>query len=359
MKPHNISPNFWRSKRVLLSGHTGFKGSWLCLWLQSLGAEVCGLALPPPTKPSLFTDAKVSSGIRNEILDICNFDAVDFVFQSFRPEIVIHMAAQPLVRFSYQEPIKTYATNVMGTVHILEASRRAKSVKSILNVTTDKCYDNREWVWGYREDERMGGHDPYSSSKGCSELISSAYRRSFLETEGIGLATARAGNVIGGGDWAQDRLIPDIISSLLKDEILEIRNPSAIRPWQHVLEPLCGYLILAEKLFLKEGDAAGAWNFGPRDEDTKSVKWVVENLSAKWGAATNSKLPLGHQPHEANFLKLDISKARLKLGWQPKWSLDTALNKIVDWQQSWCNHEDMRAKCITQIDEYNATEVLS
>ena len=353
MKLTNISPIFWRSKRVLISGHTGFKGSWLSIWLQSLGAEVCGLALAPPTKPSLFTEAKVSNGMRNEIVDIRNFEAVDFVFQSFRPEIVIHMAAQPLVRLSYHEPMETYATNVMGTVHILEAARRAKSVRAIVNVTTDKCYENREWLWGYREDEPMGGHDPYSSSKGCSELISSAYRRSFLETQGIGLATARAGNVIGGGDWAQDRLIPDILKSFLKDEVVEIRNPSAIRPWQHVLEPLSGYLILAERLFLKESDAAGAWNFGPRDEDTKSVKWIVENLSAKWGATTSTKLSAGQQPHEAHFLKLDISKARQQLGWQPKWSLDTALDKIIDWQKSWCAGKNMRAKCIAQISEYN------
>ena len=353
MKPRNISPIFWQSKRVLISGHTGFKGSWLSLWLQSLGAEVCGLALAPPTKPSLFTEAKVSNGIRNEIVDIRDFEAVEFVFQSFCPEIVIHMAAQPLVRLSYQEPIETYATNVMGTVHILEASRRAKSTRAIVNVTTDKCYENREWVWGYREDEPMGGYDPYSSSKGCSELISSAYRRSFLETQGIGLATARAGNGIGGGDWAQDRLIPDILRSLLKEEVVEIRNPSAIRPWQHVLEPLSGYLLLAEKLFLKEGDFAGAWNFGPHNDDTKSVKWIVDNLNTKWGVVTRSKLQPGQQPHEAHFLKLDISKAKQQLGWEPKWSLDTALDKIIDWQKSWCAGEDMRAKCITQISEYN------
>jgi CDP-glucose 4,6-dehydratase len=358
MKSTDFSPIFWRSKRVLISGHTGFKGSWLSLWLQSMGADVCGVALAPPTEHSLFTEAKVANGIRHEIVDIRNFDSVDFVFQSFRPEIVIHMAAQPLVRLSYKEPIETYATNVMGTVHILEASRRAKSVSAIVNVTTDKCYENKEWMWGYREDEPVGGHDPYSSSKGCSELISSAYRKSFFETQGIGIATARAGNVIGGGDWAQDRLIPDILRSLCKEEVVEIRNPNAIRPWQHVLEPLSGYLLLAEKLFLKERDVAGAWNFGPLDEDTKSVKWIVENLSAKWGAVTNSKLQPGQHPHEAHFLKLDISKAKQQLGWQPKWSLDTALDKIIDWQKSWCAGEDMRVKCITQISEFNAKELI-
>jgi len=350
---HNISPLFWQSKSVLLSGHTGFKGSWLSLWLQSMGADVCGVALDPPTESSLFTEAKVSNGIRHEIADIRNFDAIDRVFQSFRPEIVIHMAAQPLVRLSYQEPIETYATNVMGSVHILEASRRAKSVRAIVNVTTDKCYENREWVWGYREDEPMGGHDPYSSSKGCSELISSAYRRSFLEAEGIGLATARAGNVIGGGDWAQDRLIPDVLRSLENKDVLEIRNPNSIRPWQHVLEPLAGYLILAEKLYLNGCDASGAWNFGPRDEDAKTVKWIVDNLSSKWGTVTDSKMLTGKQPYEAHFLKLDISKAKQQLGWEPKWSLDTALDKIIDWQKAWRAGEDMRRKCLDQISEYN------
>ena len=353
MMPHNILPTFWKSKRVLISGHTGFKGGWLSLWLQSLGADVCGVSLAPPTKPSLFNEAKVSNGMRHEVVDIRNFEEVDYVFQSFHPEIVIHMAAQPLVRLSYQMPAETYATNVMGSVHILEASRRAKSVRAIVNVTTDKCYENREWVWGYREDEPMGGHDPYSSSKACSELISSAYRRSFLETEGIGMATARAGNVIGGGDWAQDRLIPDVLRSLEQKDAVEIRNPNAIRPWQHVLEPLSGYLMLAEKLYLNERNASGAWNFGPRDEDAKTVKWIAENLSSKWGAITASKVLTAEQPHEAHFLKLDISKAKQQLGWEPKWSLDSALDKTIDWQKAWRAGEDMRRKCLDQISEYN------
>ena len=353
MAEHDISSLFWQSKRVLLSGHTGFKGSWLSLWLQSMGAEVCGVSLAPPTEPSLFDQAKVADGMRHEIVDIRNFEEIDCVFQSFRPEIVIHLAAQPLVRLSYQEPIQTYATNIMGTVHILEASRRAKSVRGIVNVTTDKCYENREWVWGYREDEPMGGHDPYSSSKACSELISSAYRRSFLEAEGIGMVTARAGNVIGGGDWAQDRLIPDIIKSLEQKDVLNIRNPTAIRPWQHVLEPLSGYLMLAKKLYLRESDVSGAWNFGPNDEDAKTVKWVAEKLSAKWGSITNLKLQSGEQPHEAHFLKLDISKAKQQLGWQPKWSLDAALDKVIDWQKAWRANENMHAKCLSQISEYN------
>lgn len=356
MRPHSITSNFWKSKRVLISGHTGFKGSWLSLWLQSLGADVCGISLPQPSEPSLFAEAQVFNGMRHEIADIRDFDAVKSVFQSFNPEIVIHMAAQPLVRRSYQEPIETYETNVMGTINILEASRQAKSVRSIVNVTTDKCYENQEWVWGYREGETMGGHDPYSSSKACSELISSAYRRSFLNLEGIGLATARAGNVIGGGDWAEDRLVPDILRALADGKAVEVRNPGAIRPWQHVLEPLSGYLQLAEELFIKERDVTGAWNFGPNDEDAKSVQWIIENLSAKWGITAEIKMQSGNKPHEAHFLKLDTSKAKKKLGWEPKWSLNAALDKVIDWQKSWCASEDVRAKCLAQISEYTSKE---
>jgi CDP-glucose 4,6-dehydratase len=354
----NISASFWQSKRVLLSGHTGFKGGWLSLWLQSMGAEICGVALAPPTEPSLFNQVKISDGIRNEIVDIRNFVELDKVFQSFRPEIVIHMAAQPLVRLSYLEPIQTYQTNVMGTVHILEASRNAKSVRAIVNVTTDKCYENQEWAWGYREYEPMGGHDPYSSSKGCSEIISSAYSRSFLEAEGIAIATARAGNVIGGGDWAQDRLIPDVIKSLERKDVLKIRNPNAIRPWQHVLEPLSGYMILAEMLYNNKKSVSGAWNFGPHDEDAKTVRWIVENLSRKWGTIIDPEFDSSKQPHEAHFLKLDISKAKQQLGWKPRWSLDTALDKIIFWQKAYLKGEDMRSICINQISEYTRKEQL-
>ena len=358
MSRNIISQEFWQSKRVLITGDTGFKGSWMCLWLQSLGAEICGIGLAPPTEPSLFIEADVCIGMRHENIDIRDFEAVNCVFQSFRPEIVIHMAAQPLVRLSYLEPIETCETNVMGTVHVLEASRRANSVQAIVNVTTDKCYENREWHWAYRENEPMGGHDPYSSSKGCSELISSAYRASFLNAEGIGLATARAGNVIGGGDWAKDRLIPDIFRFLSQNKAVEIRNPNAIRPWQHVLEPLSGYLILAEKLYSKESNAMGSWNFGPRDNDVKTVKWIVENLGEKWGSNIGLKIQPGEHPHEAHFLKLDISKAKNQLGWEPKWTLEVALDKIVDWQKSWCAGDNMRSKCNTQISEYRAKELL-
>jgi CDP-glucose 4,6-dehydratase len=357
MKRNKPTSAFWRSKRVIITGHTGFKGSWLSIWLQSMGADLCGIALAPPTNPALFVEARVAESMEHKTADVRDFEAINKIFEWFKPQIVLHMAAQPLVRLSYQEPVETYATNIMGTVHVLEASRRAKSIRAIVNVTTDKCYENREWVWGYREFEPMGGYDPYSSSKGCSELISSAYQKSFLDKEGIGLATARAGNIIGGGDWAKDRLIPDVIKSLEKKEVVEIRNPNAIRPWQYVLEPLSGYLQLAEELFLNERDVTGAWNFGPNDEDAKSVKWVADHLSAKWGANSISKLQPGNQPHEAHFLKLDISKAKQRLGWEPKWSLDTALDKTIDWQKSWVAHEDMRAKCISQISEYNTKEL--
>jgi CDP-glucose 4,6-dehydratase len=356
MENNQICRSFWNSKKVLISGHTGFKGGWLTLWLKSMGADICGLSLPPQTKPSLFDYAVTSDGIRHEIIDIRNFEDVDCVFKSFRPEIVIHMAAQPLVRFSYQQPVETYAINVMGTVHILEACRRARSVEAIVNITTDKCYENREWMWGYRENEPMGGHDPYSSSKGCVELISSAYSRSFLEEEGIGMATARAGNVIGGGDWADDRLVPDLLKALERNDSLQIRNPEAIRPWQHVLEPLSGYLKLAQELYHNKSDFLGAWNFGPNDNDVKTVRWIAKELASKWGSAAEIIYQSGEHPHEAHFLKLDISKAKRELSWEPQWSLNTALDKIVCWHKSWIAGDDMRAQCIQQIDEYTAME---
>jgi CDP-glucose 4,6-dehydratase len=277
-----VSPDFWRGKRVLITGHTGFKGGWLSLWLQSLGAELQGLALAPPTTPSLFVKAMVGAGMASAIGDIRDYETVHACMAAFKPEIVIHMAAQPLVRLSYTEPVATYATNVMGTVHVLEAARHAGSVRAVVNVTTDKCYENREWVWGYREDEPMGGYDPYSNSKGCSELITSAYRRSFFQHSGIALGSARAGNVIGGGDWAADRLVPDILRAFERGEPVVIRNPTATRPWQHVLEPLSGYLALAEQLFQHGQAFAEAWNFGPRDEDARPVGWIVKKMADLW-----------------------------------------------------------------------------
>lgn len=348
------SPDFWRDKRVLLTGHTGFKGSWMSLWLQSLGANLRGIALNPPTDPALFEVARVAASMEHRTVDIRDFAAVKTQMDEFRPEIVIHMAAQPLVRLSYSQPIETYATNVMGTVHVLEAARHVGSVSAIVCITTDKCYENREWIWGYREDEPMGGYDPYSNSKGCAELVSSAYRKSFLKEAGIAMATARSGNVIGGGDWAIDRLVPDVLRALEKSEPVLIRNPCAIRPWQHVLEPLSGYLLLAERLYTTGQADAEGWNFGPRDEDARPVQWIVERLCEDWGNGASWTMHEGDHPHEAVYLKLDISKARQRLQWAPRWSLVTALKHISDWHQAWLNGQNMRDVCLKQIFEYGS-----
>lgn len=345
---------FWRGKRVLLTGHTGFKGSWLSLWLQSMGAQLHGMALAPPTQPALFEVARVGEGMTHEVLDIRDFEALRVSMMRLQPEIVIHMAAQPLVRLSYQQPVQTYAINVMGTVHVLEAARQAGSVRAIVNVTTDKCYENREWLWGYREGEPLGGHDPYSSSKACAELVSSAYRASFLHAQGLALATARAGNVIGGGDWALDRLVPDILRALEQRSPVQIRNPRAVRPWQHVLEPLAGYLLLAERLWQQDAEFARAWNFGPADEDAWPVQTLVDRLCALWGSGAQSQLQEGEHPHEAHYLKLDTSQARQGLGWAQRWGLETALARITDWHQSWLNGADMRAVCLRQITEHQS-----
>ena len=349
-----INPDFWRGKRVLLTGHTGFKGGWLSLWLQSMGVILRGIALEPPTEPALFSVGRIAEGMEHRIADIRDFAAVKAQIDEFQPEFVFHMAAQPLVRLSYTQPIETYATNVMGTVHVLEAARHAGSVKAIVNITTDKCYENREWVWSYRENEPMGGHDPYSNSKGCAELVSSAYRNSFLTAEGISLATVRSGNVIGGGDWAQDRLIPDILRALQDKQPVQIRNPLSIRPWQHVLEPLSGYLLIAEYLYTQGQTYAEGWNFGPRDDDSRSVQWIVEHLCKQWGADATWILQPGAHPHEANLLKLDISKARKRLQWAPRWSLEVALKNIIDWHQSWLSGQDMRAVCLKQISNFES-----
>jgi CDP-glucose 4,6-dehydratase len=350
-----VRPAFWQGKRVLLSGHTGFKGSWLSLWLQSLGAKLRGVALAPPTSPSLFQEAHVAANMEHRIADIRDSAAVQSQLVEFRPEIVIHMAAQSLVRLSYQQPIETYATNVMGTVHVLEAARQTDSVRAIVNITTDKCYENVERTAGYREDEPMGGHDPYSSSKGCSELVSSAWRRSFFRDAGIAIATARAGNVIGGGDWATDRLVPDILRALESAQPVLIRHPDAVRPWQHVLEPLSGYLVLAERLFEQGQTYAEGWNFGPSEADARPVQWIVERLCKAWGSDARWNLQPGQHPHEAGYLRLDISKARQRLQWAPRWDLEAALIHIAKWHRAWREGEDVRAVCIKQIFEYNAT----
>jgi CDP-glucose 4,6-dehydratase len=344
--------SFWRGKRAFVTGHTGFKGGWLSLWLQSMGAEVHGFALEPPTKNNLFTAAKVGEGMASShIDDIRDANRLRFALQAACPEIVFHLAAQPLVRHSYLHPIDTYSINVMGTVNLFEAVRATPTVKVVVNVTTDKCYENKEWVWGYRENEAMGGFDPYSSSKGCAELVTSAYRRSFLETSGVAVATARAGNVIGGGDWADDRLIPDFLRAIDSGAPLKIRSPMSSRPWQHVLEPLSGYLMLAENLFSKGTEYAEAWNFGPNDEDVRPVSWIVQRL-AEMNPGFKWECENAPQPHEANYLKLDSSKAKNKLGWQTRWRLQTALKMTMNWYRSWRQGEDARAITINQIAEY-------
>ncbi|WP_058023227.1 CDP-glucose 4,6-dehydratase [Pseudohongiella spirulinae] len=350
-----VNPEFWREKRVFLTGHTGFKGSWLSLWLQSMGATVKGFALEPPTSPSLFNEAKVSDGMDSEIGDIRDLNAITSSMIRFNPDVLIHMAAQPLVRLSYREPVETYATNVMGTVHVLEAARRCGHLRAIVNVTTDKCYENREWVWGYRENEPMGGRDPYSNSKGCAELVTSAYRSSFFSSSSTpSLASARAGNVIGGGDWAEDRLIPDILRAFEKQQPVVVRNPLSTRPWQHVLEPLSGYLILAENLYLHGDDYAEGWNFGPLDEDVMPVEWILNHMVKIWGQGASWQIDTTQQPHEAQLLKLDISKAASKLHWLPRWPLTTALDSIVDWHKDWLLKKDVRLLTLNQIESYQS-----
>ncbi|MFZ2974192.1 MAG: CDP-glucose 4,6-dehydratase [Ferribacterium limneticum] len=350
---------FWRGKKVFLTGHTGFKGSWLSLWLQQLGAELTGYALVPPTNPSLFEVACVEKGMTSIIGDIRDGVALANTMRQAEPEIVIHMAAQPLVRRSYVDPVETYSTNVMGTVHMLEAVRQTPSVRAVVNVTTDKCYENKEWVWGYRESEPMGGFDPYSNSKGCSELVTAAYRNSFFNSaryseHHVALATARAGNVIGGGDWAEDRLIPDILAAFENSRPVVVRNPHATRPWQHVLEPLRGYLMLAEKLYTEGPVFAEAWNFGPHGDDAKAVEWIVRQLAQKWSNGASWQIDAGDHPHEATYLKLDISKAEHYLHWQPAMRLDQALGLIVDWARGKQAGADLRALTQAQIGSYQA-----
>lgn len=354
MQRADVDPAFWAGKRVFLTGHTGFKGGWMALWLQRMGTRLTGFALSPPTEPALFDVARVADGMTSIIGDIRDRDMLEQALVDADPEIVIHMAAQPLVRASYDDPIGTYATNVMGTVHLLEAVRKAKNVRACVVVTTDKCYENREWAWGYREDEAMGGHDPYSNSKGCAELVVSAYRRSFMSEAGVALASGRAGNVIGGGDWAADRLIPDILRAIEKGESVLIRNPLAIRPWQHVLEPVGGYLALAQALWCEPERAAQAWNFGPRDDDARPVQWIVERMCDAWGDGASWTRDESIQPHEARYLKLDISKVRAELGWQPSWDLAQALTSIVAWQRAWRSGADMQEYCLTELERFAA-----
>jgi CDP-glucose 4,6-dehydratase len=349
-----VDANFWKGKKVYLTGHTGFKGAWISLWLQKMGAIVKGYSLDVSTTPALFSQANVAEEMESEIGDIRNLEQLTKSMVHFSPDILIHMAAQPLVRLSYQEPVDTYTTNVIGTVNVLEAARKCPNLKSIVSVTTDKCYENKEWEWGYRENEPMGGHDPYSSSKGCAELVTSAYRRSFFSSEGsASIASARAGNVIGGGDWAEDRLIPDILRAFEKSEPVVIRNPLSTRPWQHVLEPLSGYLILAQELFINGDDFAEGWNFGPKDEDCKSVSWILDEMVSHWGNNASWNLDKNNNPHEAGFLKLDCSKASNRLKWNPKWNLQSTLKSIVDWHQLYINGGDIKKQCLKEINTYS------
>ncbi len=345
----------WAGRRVLVTGHTGFKGAWLALWLQARGAEVTGFALPPPTDPSLFAAARVGDLVTHVEGDVRDAAALRRAVERARPEAIFHLAAQPLVRLSYREPVETYATNVMGTVHLLEAARAVPGVRAVVCVTSDKCYENREWVWPYREDDSMGGHDPYSSSKGCAELVIAAYRRSFFAEGGPALASVRAGNVIGGGDWADDRLVPDLVRAFASGTAPLIRAPQAVRPWQHVLEALAGYQAIAERLLGGDRRFAEAWNFGPPDDDARPVSWIVERLRRAWGGEAGGPLPdTGPQPHEAGLLRLDSAKARAALGWRPALGLEQALEWIADWHKAVAAGADARAVTLAQIADYAA-----
>ncbi len=348
---------FWPGKKILITGHTGFKGSWLSLWLQRLGATVIGYSLPPPTQPNLFEIANVAMGMTSLQGDIRDLGQIQEAIARYKPEIVFHMAAQSLVRYSYQNPVETYATNVMGTANVLEAIRHSQSVKVVVVVSSDKCYENREWVWGYRENDPLGGTDPYSSSKGCAELITAAYRNSYFppvdyKRHGVAVASVRAGNVIGGGDWASDRLIPDIMRAIQEQQPVLIRYPQAIRPWQYVLDPLSGYLCLAEHLWHDGTSHAEGWNFGPNDEDAKPVSWIVEYLTKLWGEGASWKIDAAHHPQEAHYLKLDCSKAKMRLGWQPKVSLTTALMWIVEFYRGYLLQHNIREITEAQISRY-------
>lgn len=359
MKLAKVNPVFWKSRKVFLTGHTGFKGSWLASWLTSLGAEVTGYALAPDTQPNLFNTLKLNDFLkRSHIADIRDLDRLKKAVIEAQPEVVFHMAAQPLVRYAYLHPIETYAINVMGTANLLESLRSINSVRSTLIVTTDKCYENTGRQEGYAENDPMGGFDPYSSSKGCAELVTAAYRRSYFSNTNYpehrnAIASARAGNVIGGGDWSQDRLIPDAIKAFESRRTLRIRNPQATRPWQHVLEPLSGYLILAQALYERGVEFMGAWNFGPDLQDSRPVKEVVDLLISQWGSPAFWEQDTGEHSHEALLLNLDISKARANLGWEPKWHLEKAIESILDWNRAFQSKQDMNLITLSQIQSYS------
>ena len=345
--------NTYKGKRVLITGHTGFKGGWLVLWLKHLGAEVCGYALEPNTNPNLFTSAHVSKDIKSTIGNILDKTTLNKTFKDFKPEIVFHLAAQPLVRLSYSEPVKTYETNVIGTLKVLEAARKTESVKAFVNITTDKCYENKEVARPYKEEDPFGGYDMYSSSKGCVEILSSSYRRSFLQNEGYALATARAGNVIGGGDWALDRLVPDCIRAIEANKIIEIRNPHATRPWQHVLEPLSGYLLLGHLLLTEGKRYAEGFNFGPDSNSILTVEQVTKQFINAYGEG-EVKVHKKDNLHEANLLTLDITKAREVLNWIPSLTAEKAIKLTVDWYKNFYEGKNMEDFSIAQIKEYEA-----
>ena len=352
-----LNRSFWKGRNVLVTGHTGFKGSWLCLWLKSLGANVTGYALAPPTQPNLFEQAKVADSLNSVCADIRDLPRLTSVLAERRPEVIFHMAAQSVVRRGYEDPVETYSSNVMGTVHLLEAIRQLKLRCAVVNVTSDKCYENREWVWGYRENEPMGGRDPYSNSKGCAELVTSAYRDSFfppdsLQQHGVALASARAGNAIGGGDWTSDQLIPDLMRGFLAGKSCLIRNPSAVRPWQFVLEPLRGYILLAERLSEDGFRFASGWNFGPTETDAKPVAWIADKLASLWGVGAAWNFDATTHPREAHFLKLDASKAKACLNWHPVLPLESALEWIVEWWRAFQAGADVRHLTQTQIERY-------
>lgn len=346
-----IRPGFWAGKRVLVTGHTGFKGSWLALWLSRLGAGVSGYALAPLTRPSLWDALELGGEIKDERADVRDLNSLRRTFAQVKPEVVFHLAAQSLVRASYDDPVGTYATNVMGTAHVLEAARHSTDARVVVNVTSDKCYENRETDHAYRETDAMGGRDPYSSSKGCAELVTAAYRSSFFQGRAA-LASARAGNVIGGGDWATDRLVPDLIRAFASGEPARIRNPRAIRPWQHVLEPVSGYLQLAERLWDDPAGFTGGWNFGPSPEDAVPVEEVANALVAAWGPTARWQADRGPHPHEAHFLRLDASKARDVLGWKPRLPLREAVAWTADWYRKQSSGTQARALCLRQIEQY-------
>lgn len=348
-----MTPAFWKNKKVFVTGHTGFKGSWLSLWLERLGSRVTGYALEPPTRPSLFELAGIARSMDSVLGDVRDLAGIKTALRHAEPEIVIHMAAQALVRESYADPVGTFSTNFMGTVHVLEAAREARSVRVVVIVTSDKCYENREQARGYREDEPMGGHDPYSASKGCAELVTAAYRRSFFADAGTAaVASARAGNVIGGGDWSRDRLVRDAMFAFVEGKPVRIRNPGAVRPWQHVLDPLSGYLALAERLWADGASHAGAWNFGPVQDDARPVSWLVGELARRWGGGATWEADTGAHLHEAGILMLDCTKARTQLGWRPRLPLSTALDWTVEWYRCHADGGDVRRLTEEQIRRY-------